>query len=229
MSKEKKPNKKDTHRLRKAMLVALSLLILATGMVLTLTAHRPGKYKPTAPENPDVVSPYLTHELGPGFYNQVQLDQPFELAVDQVGLNDILSREKWPMQLDGLALSMPTVLFNEGQITFMVDVDYSGLSAVVSLIMLPEIDERGMLNLNIQTVYLGAMPITPLAKAIASNIASQYLPETSEQINPVETVINAILSNQPFDPVLPIGQYTVRLEKLTLEEGRCLLFLVPVN
>ena len=228
MKQEKKQNKKDRHRLRNGMLVVLSLVILGGGMVLTLTAHRPGKYKPAVPENPEVVSPYLTHELAPEFYNQVQLDRPFELAVDQAGLNDILSRGKWPMQFGELTLSMPTVLFGEGQITLMAEVDYNGLSAVVSLIMLPEIDEAGMLNLNIQTVYLGAMPITPLAQLATRNIASQYLPTSAEQANPIKKIINAILSNQPFEPVLTIQEYTMRLEELILEDGRCRIFLVPV-
>lgn len=203
--------------------------MLLAGVALTLLVHRPDGYQPVAPDNPDIVSPYLTHQLGPDFYNQVQLDKPFELIVTEEGLNDILSREPWPMDYDGLLVSMPTVRFGEGQISLMAGVDYKGFASVVTVLAMPALDAEGKLNLNIQAVWLGALPVTPLAKAIAERVAEPYLPTPTETADPTRQAVEAMLSNRPFEPVLPIGDFTVRLEALSLEPGRARLRLAPVE
>ena len=227
--KIKKENKEDIHRRRRTLLVLAAVFLLAMGVCLTLPAYRPATYQPGTPKDPGVVSPYLTHKLGPDFYNQVQLDEPFELVVDQAGLNDIFSRVPWPVQMDEVGFSMPTVLFDKGQITLMGQVNYKGLNAVASILMTPVLDEKGWLHVNIQAVRLGALPITPLARAIARRLTDEYLPEASSlQTEPAMKIADAILNNQPLELVFPIDQYTVRLKRLSIEPGQAKLLLVPV-
>lgn len=223
-----KVHKKERHRLRTIFLSAAAVVVVSAAVGLILAAYQPGRYQPRMPENPEIVSPYLTHRLGPDFYNQVQLDEPFELIVDQAGLNDIFSRLEWPMALDGVSVAMPTVHFGPGRITAMARMDFGGLSAVVTVLIRPALDEAGLLNLNIESVRLGALPVTPLAKALAEQLAREYLPE-EEGWDAERQMVNAILSNRSFEPVVPVDQYTVRLEGLSIEKGRVRLRLAPVR
>lgn len=227
--KAKIPNKKERHRWRTILLSAGAVVVFAAGLLLVLLAHRPELYHPTAPANPNVVSPYLTHRLGPDFYNQVQLDEPFELVVDQAGLNDIFSRAVWPMQFDGVSFATPTVVFGEGQVSVMGQVEYKRLSSVVTAVARPGLDGQGRLNFNIQSVWLGALPITPVAKAVAEAVVDQYLPAGSEVTDPAREIAAAALNNEPFEPVVSIEGYTVRLERLTIEPGQARLRLAPVR
>jgi len=79
-----------------------------------------------AAENPEEVSPYLTHRLAPDFYNGVQLNEPFEMVIEQDGVNDILSRGVWPQQFDEMTVGIPMVVFEAGTVHLMSRVDYYG-------------------------------------------------------------------------------------------------------
>jgi hypothetical protein len=201
------------------------LLLLAVVLLVTLAAYNPRSYAPLIPENPQQVSPYLTHTLGPDFYNNVQMDEPFELIVEQAGLNDIFSRYPWPFVDDGISVYTPMISISPQQTVLMAQVDFKGLSTILSVYGSPCLDSEGMMNLNIQSVYLGALPITPLARSLAK----QYVLEHFNLNDPIEAVNLAFVTNQPFDPVVQIAGHTARITELNIEPARARLVLKPIK
>jgi hypothetical protein len=200
-------------------------LLLTAAILIILIAYSPRSYTPIVPENPQEVSPYLTHTLGPDFYNNVQLDEPFELIVDQAGLNDIFSHYPWPLAFDGISIYMPMIHISPEQTILMAQVDFKGLSTILSIYGSPCLDSEGKMNLNIQSVYLGALPITPLAR----HLAQQYVSENFDLNDPIEAVNLAIVTNQPFDPIVYISDHAARITKLTIEPARARLILTPIR
>ncbi len=219
------PHSPFKRRLKRHSTLAALASGAAAAILLWMLAVRPKSYRPTQPENPRQVSPYLTHKLGPDFYDKVQLDQPFELLVEQEGINDILSRYPWPIQLDGFTIYTPMLTFSPETTVLMAKVDYRGLSSILSIYAKPYLDSDGKMNLNIQSVYLGLLPITPLAR----KIAEKYVREHFDPQDPIESVNYAIISNQPFDPILRIFDKSARIIKLTIESGRLRLFFTPIR
>ena len=60
------------------LLVGLSIIIL---FVLFMLTRVPATYRPTAVQEADGPSSYLTHHLAPDMYNNIQLDKPFNPLV----------------------------------------------------------------------------------------------------------------------------------------------------
>lgn len=216
---------KNFFQKHRKMLVFLGLLLLASAVLLILIAYSPQTYQPAQPANPNELSPYLTHKLGPDFYNQIQLDQPFELIIEQEGINDILARYSWPVQIEGFTVYTPVLNLKSDGVTLMAQVNFKGLSAILSIAAKPYLDSDGKMNLNIQSVYLGALPITPLAQ----KLAQKFVQEHFDPQDPIESVNYAIVSNQPFDPILHMLGKSARITALTLESGKVRLFLTPIQ
>lgn len=216
---------KNFFQKHRKMLVFLGLLLLASAVLLILIAYSPQTYQPAQPANPNELSPYLTHKLGPDFYNQIQLDQPFELIIEQEGINDILARYSWPVQIEGFTVYTPVLNLKSDGVTLMAQVNFKGLSAILSIAAKPYLDSDGKMNLNIQSVYLGALPITPLAQ----KLAQKFVQEHFDPQDPIESVNYAIVSNQPFDPILHMLGKSARITALTLESGKARLFLTPIQ
>jgi len=226
IEKDSKPEKKRPRR--RWPLVLGGILLLAAGILIIPIPYNPRSYTPIVPENPKEVSPYLTHKLGPDFYNNVQLDAPFELIVDQEGINDILSHYSWPLALDGISIYTPVVKFGPDQSVIMAQVDFKGLSTILSVVGKPALDPEGKLNIHIQSVYLGALPITPLAQHLAKKYMSDTFPSIPDPADPTAEVMEAIINNQPFDPIVYIYDHAARITELTIEPGSARLMLTPI-
>lgn len=225
--KDSKTGEKRRRRLWPAVFGAI-VLVTATILIL-LIAYNPQSYKPVIPANPKEVSPYLTHKLGPDFYNNVQLDEPFELLVDQAGLNDIFSHADWPLAVDGFSIYTPMVQFSPERSMLMAQVDYKGFSTILSIIGKPALDADGKLNLHIQSVYLGALPVTPLAQRLARKyVADNFDTAEADDNDPEAQVIEAVAANQGFDPILYISGHAARITGLTIEPAQAKLILTPI-
>ncbi|MGH2270858.1 hypothetical protein ACQ9LF_03580 [Anaerohalosphaeraceae bacterium U12dextr] len=220
--------KKRRHSGLKAFLflILFALFILAVGLVLL--GHTPRAYQPAAVPPDGQVSPYLTHKLGPDFFNNIQLDQPFELAIDQQGANEIFASQcPEPQEYGGFSFAAPAVTFTPKGIILMTTIGYKNATSVLSVTALPTMDSAGRLNLNIHSVNLGALPVTGIASKLARQYADEYLvPEDDGELAPI---INGVINNQSFDPVMTISDYTVRLKSFKLEQGRLILQVEPVR
>jgi hypothetical protein len=216
---------KKLHKVR-SFFIGLGLFVLfwiAVGMYLL--GHTPKTYQPIAAPPQGEVSPYLTHKLGPDFFNNVQLDKPFELIVEQNGLNEIIASQcPEPVGYGGFTFSAAAITFTDAEVSLMSTVGFKDASTVLSVRAAPAMDAAGRLNLNIRSVKLGAIPVTGLAKMLAQKYADEYLIPSDPNLAPV---VYGVLNNQPFEPAGNISQYKVRLKEFTLAPGKMTLLIEP--
>ncbi len=213
--------------IRTVLTVSLFVLLTAVAVVMILLGHTPQIYQPPVVPPSGQVSPYLTHKLGPDFFASLQLEQPFELVLEQQGVNEIFASTAGVLALGEITLSRPVAVFYPDSVVLMAAVGLGGASSVLSITAQPAIDENGRLNLNIRSVTLGAIPVMSFARKIAQQYADQYL--SADDGQEIVAIVNGILDNRPFEPVLTISKYTIRLRKLTLEAGRLTLLIEPVK
>jgi hypothetical protein len=217
---------------RKKLIRWLLIDLAVAAIVFTLLLYRPGRYKPTdsGEYRRGEVSPYLTNNLSPAIYNGSQRVEPFDVIISQKGLNDIIARGNWPLESEGILLYAPAALFTPGRLVLMGTADAKGLEFVVTIEMEPEIDEEGLLNLQIAKVKVGAMNITPLAKIIAKKMYAQRISGLEIDSNAIQAkIVASLLNNEPFEPVFDIGKKKVRIEKITIEKEKLLVHLVPAS
>lgn len=202
-----------------------TLLGLLCGFVI-LVWYSPSAYQPQVPKNPEQISLYLTHELGPAFVNQVQLNKPFDLVIEQKGLNDIISRQLWPQELGELSLADPVVYFLDDTIVLMGTLRYKEVSSVLSITALPEMNVQGQICMNIESIRLGMLPVTSFAAALVkSTIAeNQDIFEGQEDL---QNIVQALVNNEYFDPSFWFFDYRVRVTKFSLNTGVLKITLAP--
>jgi len=173
-------------------------------------------------------SPYVSKVLAPGVYNSAQRQQPFDLIIHQEKTEDIISLTNWPQQSDGVKISRPKAFFEPGEITVMGMLNIKGVDVVVTITAEPKTDDQGLLNLNLATVKLGAVNITPVAKAIAAEICKPQSTETNARKDNWQKKITAsLLNDEPFDAVFNIDGKKVRIKKVTLEHEKLTIRFVP--
>jgi len=219
---DSKKRKKRRFKKRYWLLVDLAVMII----ILVLLLYTPAGYKPAVGNKSGQVSRYLTN-LSSEFYNGAQLQDPFEVVVIDEKLNEAIAG--WSESSEDTTLSAPAVSFTPGSIALMGTASIKGVELVVSIIFEPEIDENGLLNLQLAKVKTGAMNITPLARMVARKMYEQQC-----AVMPMDTddwrtqVARAILDDEPFEPVFPVEDKKVRLEKMAIEEDKLILHLAPV-
>ncbi len=194
--------------------------------VCILVWYTPRAYQPVRPENAEQVSIYLTHELGPEFYNQIQRNDPFELIIPQSGLNDIASRWDWPQQFGDVSFSDPYVVFSDRSILLMGTLTYEGISSVISITALPAMNPDGKISMNIQSVRLGMVPVTTLVTNLAQKAFDDNQSCFEEDPKAAENV-QSIIHNEPFDPVFWFPEHGVRISNFSIEQGSLKLTLLP--
>ena len=215
-------------KFKKLYWLLLGLAAAPVSLVLLLL-YKPARYDPPdfAPTNE--VSPYLTHEFLPQLYNGVQRGEPFDLPVSQKGINDIVTRSKWPKDFDGIWVSAPAVLFVPDSIVLMAAANIKGVEFIVTIVAEPGVDEQGLLNLRVAKVKVGAMNITILARVMARRIYAQQLATT-----PLNTqdwrakIAGSLLNDEPFEPVFEVEDKKLRVKKITITQEKLILRLAPV-
>lgn len=209
-------------------------------IILALLFYKPARYRPfdTIPADSKQIeiSPYLTNELLPQLYNNAQRDEPFNLDIDQKGINETIARFKWPKESEGVILSAPTVFFVPDSIVLMGTANIKGAELVVTIVAKPTLNEKGMLNLNVQKVKIGAMNITPVAKLLAKRMYSERMASVPVDIENLRTKIAAsLLNEEPFEPVININDIfedldkKLRVEKITIAQKKLTIRLIPVS
>ncbi len=219
-------------RRRRRLVIWLLIDLAVASIVLGLLFYRPGSYRPlnTAGFKEGQVSPYLTHELSPRFYNEAQKRNAFELVVTEAAINDIIARGDWPKESEGVMLYSPAALFVPGRAVLMGTADFRGVKFVITIEIEPRLDEDGLLNLDVTCFKVGAMNVTPLAKMIAKRMYTERLAEIDIDAEALQSKIAAALLNEEgFLPVFSAGDSKVRVERVELEKGRLVLYFVPAS
>jgi len=224
-NKTPKNNKKKTGSGRWWWLILPVMTGVCIGIVM-LAGYSPSAYQPKQPENPQQVSFYLTDQLAPEFVNQVQLDQPFELVVEQSGLNDIISRWEWPQEFGDLSFSDPVMIFTENTITLMGNLKYKKIASVLSIDATPVMNESGQVCMNIQSIRLGMLPVTRLVATIARKAFddSQDLFEGEPDL---EKTVDAIIRNDYFDTTFWFYDIRVYVKDFSIQPGALNMTLMP--
>ncbi len=231
-----------------AVFAAVLIACVSVIAVYSMMHSRPGDYVAPQPRADGKVSTYLTNDLGPQFFNKIQLDEPFEIVVEQQGLNDILSDNQtlsemfgfsWPIVSDAATIGIPQVSFEEGLLAVICPVTL-GADFIATLEAGPEVNESGDLVLNIDKIKAGSLNITPLAKKLAMQAAEQSGvmapadPSDSaavrQEMKMIRDIVLAAVENKPFVPVFPAGKdRRIRLEHITIEQRVMKLGFAPVR
>lgn len=209
--------------------LALVSVVGVCALVVLMSRRVPGAYQPAGPAHGQQVSPYLTHKLGPEFFNQVQLEEPFVLEVEEAGLNEILSGLPWPQPLGGDAtFSKPAVIFAEGTIFLMGTVEYKGVSSVVTLKSEPYLTPEGQISFNVKSIRLGILPVTGIVGKIARQVFADN--QSAFEGEPqAQAQVKAIVENQPFSPVFTVSDREVKIRNFTLKSGLLTLTCEPTR
>ena len=219
--------KKKYKKLASWLLVDLAV----ASIIFALLLYKPSGYGPHEVNSADPrrgrVHPYLTH-LSSELYNGAQRGEPFELVVIEEAINETIGWSKWPKESEGVTFSAPVVVFMPESVVLMGTADIKGAEFVVTIVLEPRVDQQGLLNLQVAKVKIGAMNITPLAKVIAKRMYQNRLATMPIDIDDLRTKIaGSLLSDEPFEPVFRIEDRRVRLEKVTVIQGKLILHLVP--
>ncbi|MFH1370424.1 MAG: hypothetical protein ABII09_03960 [Planctomycetota bacterium] len=226
--KKDSPNIKK-NKFKKYLWPVISLTPALLVLTLVLTAYKPRRYAPVRIADKNLVSPYLTHQLMPDIYNNAQLGEPFEVVITQQGLNDIVARLPQPIRLNNITLADPQVVLMREQIILMATVRARPIDFFVTVELKPTIYERGLLNLHIDSIKLGAVSITPVARLISDKAYSNWLTTTgTEPNNLAAQVCRSLLRDEPFEPVFKTGGKQLRISKIDIETKGITAQLSPV-
>jgi len=214
------------------------LIDLAVAFILfALLLYRPGRYKPgdflmfdDKPGRDWVTHPYLTHEVYPEVYNGAQLGEPFEVVISQKGLNSVVADSGWPKESEGILLYGPAVLLVPDTVVFMGTANIKGVEMVVTIELTPKVNEQKLLVLDVSKVKVGAMNITPLAKMTAKRMYAQKLSDEPINTEDLRTKIaGALLNEEAFGHIFKIEDKKVKVDKITVKEGKLIVRLIPVS
>jgi hypothetical protein len=235
-NKKVKVRKKKKFKKRYWLLFDLVLTIV----ILALLFYKPARYRPpdniSAGNNPDQVSPYLTNVLLPQLHNGAQRDEPFDLEINQKGINETIARYQWPRESNGVVLSAPTVFFVPDCIVLMGTASIRGADLAVTVVTRPKLDEQGLLHLQVDKVKIGAMNLTPVAKMLAKRMYAERVESVPVDLKDLRAKIAAsLLNEESFEPIINVHDIfddvdeKVRIEKITITQKKLTVRLVPVS
>jgi hypothetical protein len=217
---------------RKKLTFWLLIDLTVVVVVFLLLIYRPGSYNPVDFDSLNYeqgqVSPYLTHVLSPQFYNNSQLGEPFDLVITQDGINEIVAGLGWPKFSEGVMLYAPAVLFVPGSVVMMATANVKGVELIITIELVPRIDEQKLLNLHVTKVKVGAVNITPLARMLGKKMYAESLAVMPVDKEALQTkIVGSLLNGEPFDPVFRIENSRVRVEKITILQKDLIARFVP--
>jgi hypothetical protein len=219
-------NKKKRFKKRYWLLIDLAIATV----IIFLLLYKPGRYIPHGPSAGKQVSQYLTNELLPQLYNGVQLGEPFDLVMSEDGINDVIARSKWPKESEGSKILTPQVFFVPDGAVIIGSVVMKGIEFIVTVELRPVFDANGLLNLNVEQVKIGAMNITVVARIVARKMYTQQLATTEVDTEDIQAKIaGSLLNDEPFEPVFEVEKKEVRIEKISITQGKLTARLIPLR
>ena len=228
MKKDTTDEKKGAFK--KYFLPAISIAATIFAIALVLTAYRPGRYAPVKITDQNQISPYLTHKLMPDIYNNAQRGEAFEVVIGQAGLNDIVGRLPQPIRLGNITLDRPQVVLASEEIIMMATVQSRPIDFFVTVELNPKINEQGLLNLHIDSIKLGALSITGLAKRIGEGVYTNWEAVTEAEPNePASQICRSLLRDEPFEPVFEIRGNNVRISRIDVKAESISIKFLPVQ
>ena len=205
--------------------VTVSLIIVL--LLVILLRHTPSDYIPE-PAFDTQVSSYLTHQLMPQFYNGLQRREPFELVIDQKGLNEAIAAMGWSQIYNGLVISTPVVYFAPKNLRLMAMVNMNSVDTVVTVEIIPLFDDKGLLSLKVEKVKMGALGITYIAKKLAKKMYREQ-EQFVEPDNITSLAIASVLADKPFEPVFVVEGEKAKINKVVIDKEILKVYIVPIR
>jgi hypothetical protein len=220
---------KLSERRKRQLLIGLAAVLV----ILILLFHRPAAYHPVYVRSDNSISTYLTNELLPAIYNGAQRGQPFEAVITQKGINEVVGRldsTSSPYKGGWSRLSKPMVVFSPGRATLMGTINLGGLKFVISFETEPRINEPNAVNLRLTSVKIGAVSVTLFARRLARRMYREQIAAAEKDTQDIGgLIIRMVLNDEPAESVFDIEDKEVRVEKITVAEGKMTIRLVPVK
>jgi hypothetical protein len=210
------------------LLIDAAITVIILLVLLILLRHTPAAYHPEAGFEKQV-SPYLTHHLMPQFYNGMQKREPFELIIDQKGLNEAIASFGWPKMYDnGLIISTPAVIFEPNRLHLMANVNLKGFDTVVTVEISPQFDANGLLSLNVEKMKIGALSVTYIAKMMAQKMFDEQIGSV-EADNIASLALASALTGRPFVPDFKADGKKAKIDKVALENEVLKIHITPAG
>ena len=228
---EKTPGKRLKKRYK--LLIWLIADVIFLGVVMALLLYKPPGYEPVdtnaqAAEGPRQVSSYLTY-LYSQMHNNSQKKETFEIEVLEDGINQAIASANWPQRSDGIVFARPKAEFDKDGITVTGTANVEGIDLVVTVHGLLQMLDDGKLNVHVQTVKVGAMNITLLAKYLAKNMYKERFGMMYvESTDPRVLIAASLMEDKPFDPVFEVNDRGVRLTQATMDQDLVRLKFDPI-
>jgi len=226
--KDKKPKSKFKKWLLATLAFVCAAFLCLAVTVAVLFKQVPEAYVPPIPPEPNAPIPqFVTRDIVATVYNESQLAKPFDLVVPQDEINALITNKavtnlEWPIEINGVVISSPAVLFQPDTLSVMATIDYAGVPVVMTFIAEPKLETDGMLYLNIRQVKAGLMDITPLAKGLASSIFSRQAQKYPDEPI-IKMLADACLENKPIDPVFPAFKKYIRIIATDIQVEKMIL------
>ena len=215
---------------KRIILILISWFLIPVVLAILLLYKPTGSQPAEMVENQEEVSSYLTHILLPEFYNGAQRQEPFELVIRQEGINEAITQGKWPKKAENITFLTPRVFFEPEQIRLIGTVVMKSVEFVLTIAGKFVIDEEGLLNLNVDTIKVGAINVTPVARMVAEKMYAEKLEESGVNANDLGTkVAGSLFSNIGFEPVFKVGEAKIRAEKITVSNKKLVINFIPAD
>jgi hypothetical protein len=231
-TREKTPRTKMKKRYKPLLL--LVVFLMGAGVIMALLLYKPAGYEPVnlnaqPEEGPTEVSRYLTY-LYSQMHNNAQKKDTFEIEVLEDGINQAIASVNWPQRSDDIVFGQPKAEFDENGITVTGTANVEGIDLVVTIHGLLQMLEDGQLNVHIQTVRMGALNVTRLAKHLAKRrYKERFGMVYVESTDPRVLIAAALLEDKPFDPVFEVNDRGVRLIQTSMEQDLVRLKFDPTG
>ncbi|MBN2589752.1 MAG: hypothetical protein JXA96_07810 [Sedimentisphaerales bacterium] len=233
MSKREIPDKGTDLQNRKKkklkkLICWLAIDLSVAFIVFALLLYKPSQYNPVFVETDEISSSLL--KLYSVIHDKSQLNDPFEIVVTQDALKDIINLADWPMESEGVLLYSPDALIDPNFIVLMGTADFQGMEFIITIELQAKINEQGLMDINVSKIKVGAVNVTPLAKITAQKMYKQKL----EEIGDIDLyswqakIAASLLTDEAIEPVFEIENQTLKVEKITIDEGRLTINLLPI-
>ncbi len=234
MSKREIPDKgidlknRKKKRLKK-LICWLAIDLSVAFIIFALLLYKPGKYNPALDESEEISSSLL--KLYSVIHDKSQLKEPFEIVITQKTLNDLINLADWPMESEGVLLYSPAAVIDANAIILMGTAELQSMEFIITIELGANINEHGLMNIDVQKVKVGAVNVTPIAKITAQQMYKQKLAEMGDidLFTWQAKLVASILTDEPVEPLFDIDRQAIKVKKIFIEEGKMTLLLFPVK
>jgi len=227
--KKQPDNKKSKkHRKKFKLVIILSLWLLVGFLTSMLLLDKPQGYSPEEIKNDKNVSQYVTNELAPYVYNNIQKGQSFDIIIPQSKTKEFVSLIEWPIESEDVTISAPQAFFVDNGLVMRANARTRGLNFVITLLISGMVDETGMMNLRLDKIMIGSMNITFIAKIIAKKMYQHRVKQEDYSTDGIGAdIAGSLLGNQPFEPIFETRGRKVRIEQLKVQKSQLQITLTP--